>query len=178
MVCVCVVRCVGVSVLCWCGVVCLRFSLFFLSIIFIRYLSCSLSFFLLFLSFFTLLFSLLSSLPLSLLSSLFSSRQQTLYKSTDQQAWRPTLRRLNVIWRTASAQHSLLNSLHLPPNCTECCHVGDGSLPPPLSSSSFTPEKKEGTFHYRNISGEGIFFNSFIFIQKNRRRVKLQELQF
>ena len=35
-----------------------------------------------------------------------------------------------------------------------------GSLPPPLSSpppfSPSSPQKKEGTFHYRNISGEGL----------------------
>ena len=39
--------------------------------------------------------------------------------------------------------------------------------------------KKKGTFHYRFISGEGInFYYSFKLIQKNRRRGKLQSLQF
>ena len=141
-----VVRCVGVVlVLCWCCVgvgwgVCV-FS-FFLSIIFILFLALSLSF-------------LLHS---SLLSSLFSSGQQTLYKSTDQQTWRPTLRRLNVIWRTASAQHSLLNSQHLPPNCTECCHVGDGSLPPPLSSSLLPRKKRREPFISGIFPARELFF--------------------
>ena len=134
--------CVGVG---WC--VC------FFSLNYLHSLSCSLS-----LSFF-----LHSSLPLPLLSSLFSSRQQTLFESTDQQAWRPTLRRLNVIWRTASAQHSLLNSQHLPPNCTECCHVGDGSLPPPLSSPLLTREKGgnfslQEYFRVGNISKTVLYF--------------------
>ena len=51
-----------------------------------------------------------------------------------------------------------------------------GSLPPPLPSLL---KKKEETFYSRNISGEGIILHySFILIQKNRRRVKLQSLQF
>ena len=64
-----------------------------------------------------------------------------------------------------------------------------GSLPPPLPSlpppSSLLPpslphrEKREGTFCYRYISGEEfIFYYSFKLIPKNRRRVKLQALQF
>ena len=114
---VCVVRCVGVLVLCWCGVGLCFFSQ-----------SSSFSFLL------SLFLSSLSFSFYSLFSSLFSSRQQTMHEST---TWRPTLRRLNVIWRTASAQHSFLNSQHLPPNCTECCHVGVGSSP--LSSSSLPP---------------------------------------
>ena len=51
--------------------------------------------------------------------------------------------------------------------------------------SSFRPpslphrEKSEGTFNYRNISGEEfIFYYSFKLIPKNRRRGKLQSLQF
>ena len=55
-------------------------------------------------------------------------------------------------------------------------HPNEVSLPPP----SFPPHKKEeGTFYYRNISGEGIILHySFMVIQKNQRRVKLQSLQF
>ena len=55
-------------------------------------------------------------------------------------------------------------------------HPNEVSLPPP----SFPPHKnEEGTFNYRNISGKGIILHcSFILIQKNRRRVKLQSLQF
>ena len=50
-----------------------------------------------------------------------------------------------------------------------------GSLPPPLPSllpsHPLLFSKKEDTFHYRNISGEGIILHySFISIQKNRRR--------
>ena len=54
-------------------------------------------------------------------------------------------------------------------------------LPPLLSSppSLPHPEKREGTFYYRNISGEEfIFYYSLKLIPKNRRRVKLQALQF
>ena len=40
-------------------------------------------------------------------------------------------------------------------------------------------KKEEGTFHYMNISGEGIIlYYSFTLIQKNHRRVKSQTLQF
>ena len=40
-------------------------------------------------------------------------------------------------------------------------------------------ETKEGTFYYRNISGEEfIFYYSFKQIPKTRRRGKLQSLQF
>ena len=40
-------------------------------------------------------------------------------------------------------------------------------------------KKKRGTFYYRNISGEEIYFyNNLKLIPKNRRRVKLQALQF
>ena len=57
-------------------------------------------------------------------------------------------------------------------------------LPPPSSSllsppSLPHPEKREGTSNYRNISGEEFnFYCIFKFISKNRRRVKLQSLQF
>ena len=94
--------CCVVLVLAWCGVavwsVCV-FSLFFLSILFFLFLA---------LSFFLLSFLLLSSLH-------FSPR-------------RPTSRHLNVIWRTASAQQSVLSQL----------------LPPPFSPSP--PQKKRGNF--------------------------------
>ena len=55
-------------------------------------------------------------------------------------------------------------------------HPNEVSLPPP----SFPPHKKEeGTFYYRNISGEEFnFCYSFKLIPKNRRGVKLQALQF
>ena len=62
---------------------------------------------------------------------------------TDQPT-RPTLRRLHVIWRRASAQQSVLSLLLSPPS----------SL---LSLSS--SKKKEKTFYYRNISGEGIILH-------------------
>ena len=66
-----------------------------------------------------------------------------------------------MIWSTAGAQQSVLSLL----------------LPPPFSPSP--PQKKEETFYYRNISSEGIILHySIILIQKNRRRVKLQSLQF
>ena len=117
--------------------------------------SCSCSCFFSFSSFFFLPFySLFSSLPFTPTNTV---------QSTDQQTRRPTSRHLNVIWRRASAQQSVLSLLLSPPSSLL-----------PLSSS-----KKEETFYYRNISGEGtILHYSFILIQKNRRRVKLQSLQF
>ena len=40
-------------------------------------------------------------------------------------------------------------------------------------------KKREGTFYYKNISGEEFIFHySLKLIPKNRRRVKLQALQF
>ena len=138
-VCVHVVFCV-VWVLCVVWVVCV-FVLFcfFLSILFFLFLA--LSFLLLSLSslssFLPLLSSLFCLLFLFLLSLLFSPTNTV--QSTDQQNWRPTSRHVNVIWRTAGAQQSVLS-------------------PPPISSLLLSPSspKKEGTFHYRNISGEGI----------------------
>ena len=131
----------------WCGVVWCVFLcifLFFLSILFFLILALSLSF-----------FSLLSSLLFSLLFSPPNNVERT-----DQPTRRPTSRLLNLIWRTASAQQSVLSLLLSPPS----------SLPSPSHRL-----KKEGTFYYRNISGEGIILNySFKLIQKNRRRVKLQ----
>ena len=145
----------------WCGVYfvsfCVVFSLFSLN--FILSLSCSLSLFLS--SLFFPLFSLLSSLPLFLLSSLLATKHYGKNRSTNT----PANIEAFVIWRRASAQQSVLSLLLSPPL---------PSLPPPPSS-----KKKEETFYYRNISGEGIILHySFILIQKNRRRVKLQSLQF
>ena len=48
-----------------------------------------------------------------------------------------------------------------------------------LNVRSTAQKKNEGTFNYRNKSSEGIILHySFILIQKNRNRVKLQILQF
>ena len=115
--------------------------------------------------------SLLSSfLPSTHSSLLFPSRQQTLYKAlTDQQTRRPTLRRLNVMWRT-------VRSWQLPTNCTECSHLSSSLLfsPPSSLPPSHTKKKERELFFYRNISGEELnFYYSFKLIPKNRRRVKL-----
>ena len=59
-------------------------------------------------------------------SSFFSSHHQTLCKEPINQQ---ISRRSNVIWHTAAAQHQLLPPQHLPTNCTESCHVCDGSFP-------------------------------------------------
>ena len=165
----CVVCVCGVLCWCWCwclvvvlccvvlcGVVCIFvsfcvvfFSFFAQFSLFSFLLSLSLSFFLL--SSFLFFFSLLFSPPNTM-------------ERTDQPTRRPTSRHLHVIWRRASAQQSVLSLLLLSP---------PSSLLPLLSS------KKEETFYYRNISGEGIILNySFKLFQKNRRRVKLQSLQF
>ena len=152
----CVVCCVGVGVGVWwwcCVVWCVFLCLF---VFFFSFFSqCSSFSFLLYLSFF-LLSSSLSSLFSSFFSfSLLFSLPNTMER-TDQPTRRPTSRHLNVIWRRTSAQQSVLSL-----------------LTPPLL------EKKEETFYYRNISGEGIILHySFILIQKNRRRVKLQSLRF
>ena len=144
-VCCVVVCCVGVDV--WsCGWCVLRgwcvLFCFFLSIIFFLFLDLS---FLLSLSFFSLLFLFLSSL-------LFSPPNTV--ERTDQPTRRPTSRHLNVIWRTASAQQSVLSLLLSPPSSLL-----------PLSSS-----KKEGTFYYRNISGEEFIFY-YIFLHKFQKIV-------
>ena len=112
--------------------------------LFLSYLYFYLFFFFFFLSF-------------SSLSLLFSSPNTM--ERTDQPTRRPTSRHLNVIWRRASAQQSVLSLLLSPPSS-------------PL-------QKREGTFYYRNISGEEFsFYYSFKLIPKNRRRMKLQSLQF
>ena len=92
--------------------------------------SCSFSSF-----FFLPFYSLFSSLPFPPTNTV---------QSTDQQTRRPTLRRLNVMWRRASAQQSVLSLLLSPPSSLL-------SLP--------SSEKNEGTFYHRNISSEGIILN-------------------
>ena len=132
----------------WCGVVCMFVSFCVVFMFFSQFSSFS---FLLSLFLSSLFFPLFSLLFLFFFSLLF-----LFFFSLHFSPRRPTSRHWNVIWRTASAQQSVL------------------SLLPPLLK-----KKEEGTFHYRNIFGEGIiFYNSFISIQKNRRRVKLQALQF
>ena len=158
-VCVCVVCCVGVGVGVWWWCCVVWFGVYFC--LFVLFFSFSLNFIYSFLSS-SPLSSLLSifslSLPLFsllfLFSSLSSSRHHTLMVRTDQ----PTR------WRRASAQQSVLSLLLSPPSSLL-------SLP--------SSKKREGTFYYRNISGkEFIFYYSFKLIPKNRRRVKLQSLQF
>ena len=122
----CCVVCVGV------GVVCMFvsfFCVFYLS--FFSQCSSFSFFFSLFLFFFSLLFSPPNTM-----------------ERTDQPTRRPTSRHLNVIWRRASAQQSVLSLLPSP-------------LPPPFSPSP--PQKKEETFYYRDISGEGIIFITVLY---------------
>ena len=130
---------------------------FFFSLIFIVLSSCSSSF--------SLAPSLLSSLFCLLFLFLFSllfSPPNTMER-TVQPTRRPTSRQLNVIWRKASAQQSVLSLLLSPPSSL---------LPLPSSKN------REGTFNYRNISGDEFIFYSFKYIPKNRRRWKSQSLQF
>ena len=173
VVCVCACGVCGVWVVCTCGVVCgvgeawhtlslalspssslsLSFSLLslFLSLLFIFIFLLLLFLLLLLLLFFLFFVSLLFSPPNTM-------------ERTDQPTRRPTSRHLNVIWRRASAQQSVLSLLLSP-------HSSLLLLP--------SSKKKEETFYYRNISGEGVVLHySFILIQTNRRRVKLQSLQF
>ena len=112
--------------------------------------SLSLSFFSrIFLSLSSFSFSLAPSLTLALalvlslffLSLLFSPPNTM--ERTDQPTRRPTSRHLNVIWRRASAQQSVLSLLLSPPSSL---------LPLPSS------KKREGTFYHRNISGEEFIF--------------------
>ena len=133
----------------------LFFFFFFFSCSFSYSCSCSCSFS--FSSFFFLSFySLFSSLPFTPTNNV---------QSTDQQTRRPTLRRLNG---GARYVHS---------NCQRIARNVPTSPPPSLlpPPSLPHPEKSEGTFYYRR----GIYFYySFKLIPKNRRRVKLQALQF
>ena len=154
--CVHVVLCVCVVVLWWCVcVVCgeawlslsLSCSLSLLPLLFpflfLSYLSFSLFFFFFFFScsfsylllFFLFLFFLLSSF---FFSSLPFTPTNTV-QSTDQQTRRPTLRRLNVMWRTVRSQQ-------LPTNCTECSHLSSSLLLSTPSSLPPTPRKKRGDF--------------------------------
>ena len=167
--------CGGACVCVWCvvklGTHCLSLSLLLslLPLLFpFRFPFLFLSY-LYFLSSFSFSFSLAPSLTLALalLLSLFllslSFLLATTMERTDQPTRRPTSRHLNVIWRRASAQQSVLSLLLSPPSSL---------LPLPSS-------KKMETSFYRNISGEGIILHhSFKLIQKNQRRVKLQTLQF
>ena len=96
--------------------------------------SCSCSFS--FSSFFFLPFySLFSSLPFTPTNTV---------QSTDQQTRRPTLRRLNVMWRT-------VRSKQLPTNCTECSHLSSSLLFSPPSSLPPTPRKKRRDFFFTGI---------------------------
>ena len=139
----------------WCGV-CVKLGTLSLS--------CSLLFSLsflplifIFLSSFSFSFSLAPSLALALVISLFLLSPLL---PTNQPTRRPTSRHLNVIWRRASALQSVPSLL---------------PSPPPLLKN----KKEEGTFYYRNISGEEfIFCYGFKLIPKTRRRGKLQSLQF
>ena len=102
----------------------------------------------------------------SLFSSLLFTPTNTV-QSTDQQTRRPTLRHLNVMWRTAGALQSVLSP---PP-----LH----SLLPSLPLLLLLKKKKRGTFLLQEYSREEfIFYYSFKLNQKNRRRGKLQALQF
>ena len=115
--CVCIhellCRCVCCVVVCCVGGVCFRvfvmFLLFFLNPL--LSLACSLSLSFSLLSLFSLLSSVFSSS--SLFSLLFSPPNTV--ERTDQPTRRPTSRHLNVIWRTASAQQSVLSLLLSPP---------------------------------------------------------------
>ena len=153
-------RCCGVLcvhegvVLCgvWCGVVSICVVFFSL---FSQFSSFS---FLLSLSFFSLLSSLFSSLFSSSfsLSFLLATKHYGKNRST------------NTAANIKAFECDLAQG--------KCTAVG--SLPPPFSPSP-PQKKKEETFYYRNISGEGIILHySYILIQKNRRRVKLQSLNF
>ena len=113
------------------------FSLFFLFLYLLLLL-------LLLLLFFLFLFFPLSSL---LFYSLFSSLPFTstnTEQSTDQQTRRPTLRRLNVMWRTVRS---------LPTNCTECSHLSSSLLSP-----SHTQKKERGLFITGIFPARNLFF--------------------
>ena len=117
----------------------LFFFFFFFSCSFSYSCSCSCSFS--FSSFFFLPFySLFSSLPFTPTNTV---------QSTDQQTWRPTLRRLNVMCRT-------VRSWQLPTNCTECSHLSSSLLFSLPSSLPPTPRKKR-------VSCEGIIFITVLY---------------
>ena len=122
-------------------------------------ISCSLcpsSFF--FFAFFLFLL-LFCSFSLSLHSSLFTTKHYAKNRATNK------LRGVrNVIWRTAVAQHQLLNSQHPPTNCTECCHVCDGSsLSSLLFPPSFPPPEKNGICNFfKKCPARDVFHYNFI----------------
>ena len=109
---------------------------------------------------FVLSFSLFSSLPFTPTNTVFS---------TDQQTWRPTLRRLNVMWCTVFSKP-------LPTTCTECSHLSSSLLFPPPSSLPPTPKKKNDICNFKKLSGGGFFPLPFKFIGKIKKRIKLQFL--
>ena len=144
----------------------LTFSLFFLffffSCSFSYSCSCSCSFS--FSSFFFLPFY-------SLFSSLHGNKHCTKHWSTNTasnfEAFECDVAHGTSFIATANELHGMFPPLLLP---------SSSLLPPP---SLPHPEKREGTFFYRNISGEEFnFYYSFKLIPKNRRLVKLQSLQF
>ena len=156
----------GCCVLCgWCGVWVLCVVCFCVFVLFCFFFSqfSSFSFLLSLLSSFPLLSSLFCLLFLFLFSSISFTPTNTV-QSTDQQNWRSTSRRLNVIWRTAGVHSSRLSALLSTPSSLLS-----------LSSSS----KKGGNFLLQEYFWRGIYFYySLKLIPKNRRRGKLQSLQF
>ena len=172
-VCVHVVLCCGVGGVCvvvlwWCVcVVCgeawhtlslsllhyLSFLFFFLFSFpfFCSYLSSSLFFFLFLLLLPSLTLALALVLSLPLLSSFFPSTHSPLLVPSRQQTRRPTLRRLNVMWRTVRSQQ-------LPTNRMECSHLSSSLLFSPPSSLPPTPRKKRGDFFLREYFRRGIYF--------------------
>ena len=124
---------------------------------------CVLSFFSLFLSslfFRSSLFSLLSSLPLPLLSS----RHQTLWKEPINQHGG----QLRGIWMWSGARQ--VHSNRFSPSFSP--------LPPPFSPSPPQKKKKKELLITRRFQPRIYFYYSFKLVLKNRRRVKLQALQF
>ena len=112
------------------------FSFFFFFFFFSCSCSCSFSVSFSFSSFFfPPFYSLFSSLPFTPTKTV---------QSTDQQTRRPTLRRLNMMWRTVRSQQ-------LPTNCTECSHLSSSLLFSPPSSFPTTPRIERGDFFFTGI---------------------------
>ena len=151
-VCVC-------GVLCWCWCWCLVVVLCCVVLCGVVWCVCLcmfvLLFFSLFLSMFFFLFFLLSSFLSSLFSLLFLFFFSLLFLATKHYGKN---RSTNTAANIEAFECDLAQG--------KCTAVG--SLPPPFSPSP-----------HRNISGEGIILHySYKLIQKNRRGVKLQALQF